>query len=76
MSYIKFIDLGIPEGLKTRRYRVLANATGMALGQVQFYGAWRKFVFFPNERTVFDTDCLNEISEFCRHQNDLRRQES
>ena len=32
MSYIRFLDLGIPEGLKTRRYRVLANATGCREG--------------------------------------------
>lgn len=75
MSYIRFIDLWIPEGLKMRRYMVESNTSGTTLGQVQFYGAWRKFVFFPSEHTVFDTNCLNEIADFCRHLNDLRRGE-
>lgn len=75
MSYIKFIDLGIPDGLKTRRYRV-QGANGFSIGQVRFNGAWRKFCFFPDADTVFDSNCLNEIAGFCQQQNDIRRSES
>jgi hypothetical protein len=64
VSYIKFVDKGIPEGLKTHRYAV-TSPLGNNLGQVQFYGAWRKFCFFPEPFTSFDTTCLNEIAEFC-----------
>jgi hypothetical protein len=77
VSNLKFIDEGIPAGQKTRRYSVYSNLSQalQSLGQVKFYGAWRKFCFFPSQSTLFDTTCLNEIAEFCKHQNDLRRQE-
>lgn len=71
MSYLTFLDLGIPEGQKTRRYAV-RSATA-EIGQVRFYGAWRKFCFFPGEHTVFDSACLREIVMFCDLQNDIRR---
>lgn len=74
MSYLRFVDAGIPEGQKTRRYTVYGTGSN-SLGQIRFYGAWRKFCFFPNEMTTFDSTCLTEISDFCQHQNDLRRQE-
>lgn len=62
---LKFLDLGVPDGQKTRRYRVTSNMSGFSLGQIRFYGAWRKFCFFPDENTVFDASCLQEIIEFC-----------
>lgn len=65
MSYIKVIDLGVLDGQKTRRYRVQGQS-GFSLGQLRFYGAWRKYCFFPDENTVFDSACLDEIADLCR----------
>ena len=33
----------------------------IVLGEIRFYGAWRKFVFYPKEETLFDSKCLCDI---------------
>jgi hypothetical protein len=70
MSYLKFVDLGVPEGQKTARFAV-RSATA-EIGQIRFYGAWRKYCFFPAPHTVFDSACLNEIVAFTDLQNQRR----
>jgi hypothetical protein len=30
---------------------------------VKWYSPWRRFAFFPNEKTVWDAGCLKEVSE-------------
>jgi hypothetical protein len=36
-----------------------------ALGQVRWYGPWRRYVFYPNANTLYDYACLQDIAEFC-----------
>lgn len=34
------------------------------LGQIKWFGRWRKFCFFPNDNTVWDYKCLSELNAF------------
>jgi len=34
------------------------------LGVIKWFGRWRKYCFFPSLDTVFEEDCLRDISEF------------
>lgn len=42
---------------------------GIPLGKIKWYGAWRKFCFFPNEQTIWDSKCLKHIIEFLDETN-------
>lgn len=34
------------------------------LGQVEWYGLWRRWIFVPGDGTVFSSDCLTDIADF------------
>ena len=56
---------------KTEQWHVISNsAIAVLLGQVGWYGRWRKYSFFPNRGNdlVFEQDCLRDIAEFCETQ--------
>ena len=49
------------------------------LGQIKWYGAWRKYCFFPQNGTiatytVFEWDCLRDIAQFCEDATKLHKQ--
>lgn len=53
---------------KTDTWAVSPLDGGEPLGQVAFFGAWRKFAFFPFEGTLYEADCLRDIAQFCEDQ--------
>jgi hypothetical protein len=40
------------------------NSLQYLLGEVRWYGAWRKYDFSPAAGTRFEEVCMGEISEF------------
>ncbi len=34
------------------------------LGEIRWYSAWRRYVFFPRDGTLYDAGCLREVAEF------------
>lgn len=61
-KYIKFVERDpLP---KTRRWDVINVRTGYDIGEIQWYGGFRKYVFFPENETLFDHDCLKLIADF------------
>lgn len=67
MSYLDFTLLTRADGRKTDVWSV-ASKRGDSLGVVVFRPAWRKFVFAPENETVYDAVCLREIADFCEEQ--------
>jgi hypothetical protein len=49
---------------KTKVWTCRSNYNDHILGEVAWYAPWRKYCFFPNENTLFDHLCLNEIHFF------------
>jgi hypothetical protein len=41
------------------------------LGEVKWYAPWRRYCFFPNQCTLYDASCLQEIVS---HLDDLMKQ--
>lgn len=33
------------------------------LGEIRWYGPWRRYCFYPHGQTIFDRNCLLEIVE-------------
>ena len=58
----------IVEGRKTPILHIHSNE-GYYLGDIKWYGAWRKFCFYPNQDTVWDNKCLSELLNFLEQYN-------
>lgn len=62
---LRFVHAGPSPSGKTATFSVLAARNESYLGCVKWYGAWRKYVFFPWTQTLFDPVCLRQIAIFC-----------
>jgi hypothetical protein len=61
------------EGEKTSTWDVVSVRHGDLLGIIRWWGAWRQYTFFPSNNTVFNPDCLREISAFIEDQMKARK---
>ena len=49
---------------KTNVWNVLTKDGQSLLGKVAWFGRWRRYAFFPEEATVFEHQCLDDIRAF------------
>lgn len=67
-TWIRFNYFGTSDTGKTAIWQVVSrSAIGVLLGEVKWYGPWRKYSFFPNRNCdlVFEQVCLRDIADFC-----------
>jgi hypothetical protein len=62
-KWIKFVETYVPHR-KTKTWQVMTKDNVSTLGTVKWYGAWRKYCFFPAGETVFEEQCLSDIRNF------------
>jgi hypothetical protein len=62
MSYLTFVEQNLP-GLKTLHVEVRSTTHGDLLGCIKWFGRWRQYAFFPESGTVWNPDCLREVTE-------------
>ncbi len=48
---------------KTKVWEIV-NGRGTPLGLVSWYAPWRCYVFCPERDTVYNADCMQELSDF------------
>lgn len=65
-KWIEFEFAPTPEGQKTQRFNVVAKEGRVVLGQVKWFGRWRKYCFFPAPDMIFEEDCLGDIAAFLK----------
>ena len=46
---------------------------GVPLGQVKWFGKWRKYSFFPLQETLYEETCLRDIADFCQTLTQVKR---
>ena len=51
-------------GGKTKVFTCFNKENYNELGTVKWYGAFRKYAFFPENNIVFETQCLRDIASF------------
>lgn len=68
MNFLTFEDHGTTATGKTKLWRITANS--VELGWIKWFSNWRKYVFEPNDGTIYDSSCLKEIALFCQSQTD------
>ena len=61
MSKFLRFEEATAEGRKTKIVQVRGIKNDILLGEISFFPAWRKYVFYPSWATTFDGKCLNEI---------------
>lgn len=66
-SYLTFERLTEhPRDLKTEVWAVISTRHGDELGVIKWYGPWRQYAFFPRMGTVWNPDCLDQVTEQIR----------
>ncbi len=63
-TYVKFRLSRGEQPLKTHHWNV--SGENGNVGDVMWFGRWRKYVFAPSENCVFEEICLTEIAEFIK----------
>jgi hypothetical protein len=50
---------------KTKIWRITTKGNEHSwLGEIRWFGAWRKYCFYPDGGTIFDNKCMLEIINF------------
>lgn len=52
----------IPRSGKTNLYEV--SSRGQKVGVIKWYGGWRKYIYYTEPDTYYDSDGMRMISEF------------
>ena len=60
-KYFNVVREELKKGRKKAVYRIISK-NYYEIGVIKWYGAWRKYCFFPNGDTVWDTNCLISIN--------------
>lgn len=75
-EYIKFVEEDASH-LKTRLVVVKTVSSEAELGWISWYGPWRQYVFKPRIQTIFNPDCLmqisGEVAKMSRDHSEARR---
>lgn len=50
---------------KTFQFEVWTEGKTYFLGEIKWFGAWRRYTFFPVDRTVFEWECQRTIADVC-----------
>ncbi len=61
-SWVDFVHVGPSKSGKTQIWAVVNG--DVELGDVMWYGPWRKYCFFPERDTIFEESCLRDIAAF------------
>lgn len=69
-KWIDFIET-TPPAIKTKRYSVLSKEKHY-LGEIKWYGPFRKYSFFPQSGTVFEIQCMTDIINFIKFLTEKR----
>lgn len=48
---------------KTEIHNVFSKEGNLELGTIKWYSAWRCYTFQPKPETIFETDCLQDITD-------------
>lgn len=62
-KWIDFIEQ--PQKGKTQIFNIVPKEQpGSVIGQIKWYGAWKKYCLFPAPNCIFETQCLGDIVSF------------
>lgn len=59
---------------KTKVWDIHALQNDELLGSVRWFGRWRQYCFYPSRATIWNADCLNDVTAFIKYQMELRKE--
>lgn len=59
---------------KTSIWRLTPVDATLPIGEVAWYGPWRRYVFRPDPDTVYEQDCLRALADFCERKTREHRE--
>jgi hypothetical protein len=71
-DWISFEEEGMSPSGKTKVWRVTDIGGGL-LGTVKWYAPWRKYAFWPEYQTIYEQDCLRQISTFIDEETKMHK---
>ena len=77
-EWIHFEPVPVGPDRKTSVWNVVTTGSekevgGLVLGKISWWGAWRKYAFFPQANTLYEQTCLRNIAQFIEEQTQNRR---
>lgn len=63
-KWINFIEQ--PAKGTTKIFKVIAKEGEIDLGTIKWFSKWRCYSFYPEPGTVFEKDCLSDITNFVK----------
>ena len=68
-KYITIKPHGVSKTGKTKVWEVFNVKHHCLVGYIQWYGAFRKYCFYPTDGTLYDSDCMLMIADFLESVN-------
>jgi len=62
-KYLRFDEIPNP-GKKTQIFTVRHTDNLTLLGEIKWWGAWRKYCFFPAPDCLYDRNCLRDVIDY------------
>ena len=74
-SFIQFCPAAPKPKTKVWHARVNDDTMPFFLGEIKWFGKWRRYAFSPStySETVFDAHCLRIMADFCELQTKQHR---
>lgn len=72
-TYIKFIEGPPAKSGLTRTWWVVQTRGDLHLGWIGWWASWRRYAFYPKEKTVYEETCLGEIAAFIVQETERHR---
>lgn len=63
ITYLTFREVKASPGRKTKIW-VVRGTGDIKLGEVRWYAPWRQYCFYPEDATIWSTDCMIDLCEF------------
>lgn len=63
-EWLSFWKQPRPEGKKTDVFFVANIKSGLTIASIHWNTGWRRYCFYPESETVWDSNCLKDITFF------------
>lgn len=71
MKWIKAVEQ--PAKGITKIFKIISKEGDLDLGTIKWYSAWRCYAFYPEANTIFEKDCLQDITDFIKNLMEERK---
>lgn len=65
VKHVRFKFISSSDSGRTNVWEVQTTENNLFLGSIKWFGAWRRYSFFPEFGSVFEWACMRDIADFC-----------